>query len=57
MVYVLRTILAHSGRVDTTYVAAEIGRDLESYGDRLLVDGLFQLDLVKSCDVNRVADG
>jgi len=30
-------------------------RDLEGNGDRLLIDGLFQLNLVKSCDVNGVA--
>ena len=55
MVHVLGTILACSGRIDTTRVATEIVRDLEGNGDRLLIDGLFQLNLVKSCDVNGMA--
>lgn len=57
MVHVRRTILADSGGVDTAGVATEIISDLEGHGDRLLVDGRFQLDLVASCDVDGVANG
>ena len=56
MVHIRGAVLAQGGSVDTSADVCEVISDLESNGDRLRVDGLFELNLVTGGDVDRVAN-
>merc|ERR1719350_1335428 len=56
MVHILWTVFAGRRGVDSTGVIAEIVNDLEGYGDWLLIDGLFEFNLIARGDVHRLTD-
>ena len=56
VVDVTRSVLAAGRSVDTTGIRGEVIDDLEGDGNRLLVDGGFELSLITSSDVDGAAD-